>query len=214
MAALLVLIPVLLRSDGFSTILKADPDLIREQSRGSTTLLLLITLLLMTVQNLFTVIPLFLLVTLNVTLFDLTGGYLWSWFTSMVGAAVSFFMIRYWFQEFFNRFVNEAVRRKLEDSSFSMVLLGRILPLPSSVVNIAAGLSSVGIKSYLYATALGNMIYILILSLLSQGILSLRLERWAYAAAAGVLIVLAILRLWRRRRKNKHEPDEHHAVGL
>jgi uncharacterized membrane protein YdjX (TVP38/TMEM64 family) len=214
LAVLLALAAILFRVDGFTALLKADPEFIRQQSQGSVTLLMLFTLLLMTVQNLFTVIPLFLLVTLNISLFDLFGGYLWSWATSIVGAGIAFFMTRYWFQSFFVRYLNQRFRSSVENSSFWVVLIGRILPLPSSAVNIAAGLSSVGIKPFLYATVLGNMVYILGLSLLSHGMLSLQLQSWTYMAAALIVMISLVLHFWKKRRRNKDDPDEDQAVGI
>ncbi|WP_438444563.1 TVP38/TMEM64 family protein [Gorillibacterium sp. sgz5001074] len=199
--AVLALLLLLFRSGTLSRLLTADPEVLKEQSQGSTLMLLAITLMLMVVQNLFTVIPLFLLVTVNITLFDFTRGYMWSWFTSIVGGLAAFYMTRYWVHEFLTRLVNERMRQAIEENGFWMVLVGRLLPLPSSVVNVAAGISSVGWRSFLYATVIGNMVYIFTLSFISERILSIPLEGGTYAAGGVILVALIVYRIWKRRKR-------------
>lgn len=207
------LVLLLLRSGAWSDLLTADPEVLKKHSGGSTMMLLVITMMLMVVQNLFTVIPLFLLVTVNITLFDFAGGYLWSWFTSIVGALVAFYMTRYWLNGFLIRMVNERMRRSIEENGFWVVLAGRLLPLPSSVVNLASGISTVGWRSFLYATVIGNMVYIFTLSFISDRILSALVERGTYAVAGGILVAVAAYRLWKRRKNKSRENAEDGATG-
>ncbi|MNC63328.1 hypothetical protein D3C75_1134430 [compost metagenome] len=72
------------------------------------------------------------------------------------------------------------------------------------MVNVAAGLSSVSMRPFLYATVLGNMIYIFVLALVPLGIMSVRFEPYMYVPMlllAGGLTVG--WRVWRRRHKRR-----------
>lgn len=179
------------KSDTMSVLLSGDTDAVKGLSHGSLFLILILTLLLMTVQNLFTIIPLILLISINVSLFGFTGGYLWSWLGSVAGAVVSFYMTRYGFQNFFSKYVNEKWERKIEENGFWFVFFGRVMPfIPTSVVNIAAGISSVRFLKFFYATALGNLIYFFFLSAISLGILSIPWENGIYAGIAALALII------------------------
>src|SRR5690554_846099 len=133
----------------------------------------------MLIQNTFPVLPLLLLISVNVSLFGITVGYAWSWLISIIGAGFAFMITRYWFQSLFHKYVNDKYKRKIEDHGFWFVFVGRLLPfMPSSLINIAAGGSSVRIGNFLFATAIGNTIYYLVFYLISQGLLSVVWERW------------------------------------
>lgn len=207
-AALALVIYFTLRTDTAALLLAGDTEALRQQTHGSFFLLLIITLLLMVVQNLFTIIPLLLMITVNVSVFGFWQGYLWSWVTSLVGATVCFFVTRYWFQDLFNRIINEKLRGKIENSGAWFVFVGRVLPfMPTSVVNIASGMSSLQYKGFFYATLWGNMIYFLALSALSQGFVSASTEVQVLVAAAAVVLFFGIKR-WRGKRAVPAEADK------
>ncbi|MDF2937025.1 MAG: hypothetical protein K0Q90_2398 [Paenibacillaceae bacterium] len=204
-ALIAVLLLIVWRSDLVTGVLSGDPEAGRGVSENSKYLFLGLMLLLMVIQNLFTVIPFILLITMNVSILGFTGGYLWSWATSIVAGMVSFWAARYWLQDFFARWLKPALRDRIEDNAFWVVFIGRVFPfIPTSMVNVAAGLSSVGMRPFLYATVLGNKIYIFVLALVPLGIMSVRFEPHTYV----IMLMLAGVatvgwRLWRRRRKQK-----------
>ncbi|RXZ81737.1 DedA family protein [Paenibacillaceae bacterium] len=165
---------LLFHSDLLSFIPYWDPQQLVALANDNIMLLLLVTLLLMVVQNLFTVLPLLLLVSINVSIFGFLYGYLWSWLTSVIGAVIAFLIIRSGVQRFFLRFLNQKLLDRFERSGFYYVLIGRLFPLiPTSMVNIAAGISSIPIKAFTYGTLIGNMFYLLVLSLIPMGLMSL-----------------------------------------
>ena len=212
-AALLGLCVYVLSTDRAAVLLSGDIDRIRELFGGNHLMLRIITLLLMVIQNLFTVIPLILLITLNVTLFGFWDGYLWSWLTSIAGGIVSFAASRFWFQDFFLRKINHKWKEQVEQGGFIMVFAGRVIPfIPTSAINIASGISSVKFRHFVSGTILGNAIFFFVMALIPLGIMTLETETLAgLTAAAAVLAVLAAA--WfvnrRRRRKQKHAADEH-----
>lgn len=118
-----------------------------------------------------------------------------------------FFLItRYWFQDFFAKYVNSQWESKIEENGFGVVFIGRVMPfMPTSVVNIAAAISSIRFMKFFYATVLGNMIYFFILSSISLGILSIPWENSLYVvSAAFALLVIMVIR--KRRKKAGRTP--------
>ncbi|MDF2670459.1 MAG: hypothetical protein K0R67_2765 [Paenibacillus sp.] len=201
-ALILILLLLSLNTDTVSILIAGDPEVLKDLSHGSIFILLFFTILLMTIQNMLPIIPLVLLVSVNVSIFGLTTGFIWSWLISIVGAVLSFMIARYWFQSFFNKIVKDKVKQKIKERGFWYVWIGRVLPImPTSVINIAAGVSTVRFSLFLYATVLGNMIYILILSLISQGLLSMQLEmQIIIPIAVLVLVAYAIMKVWRKKQ--------------
>lgn len=204
-ALIAVLLIVVWHTDFVSNLLSGDPEAGRHISEDSKYLFLGLMLLLMIIQNLFTVIPFILLITMNVSVLGFSGGYLWSWTSSIVAGVISFLTARYWLQEFFAKWLKPALRDRIEDNAFWVVFIGRVFPfIPTSVVNVAAGLSSVGMRPFLYATVVGNMIYIFVLALVPLGIMSVRFEPYMYVIMILLAGVLTISwRIWRTRRKKR-----------
>lgn len=207
-ALILLLLILALHTDAVSPLLSGDLDALHHASNGSLPLFLFFTMILMIIQNLFTVIPLILLISVNVSLFGFSNGYIWSWFTSIIGGVVSFLAARYWFQHFFTRWVSSKWQGKIESNGFMVVFVGRIFPfVPTSAVNIAAGLSSIGMKPFLYGTILGNMIYFFVLALLPLGVMSVHIESYIYIVI--ILLAVAGAFVWRsgKRKKARTKPD-------
>ena len=72
-----VLIIAVFRSDWFHLMTSGQIDTMINEN---IFFILSITLLIMSIQNIFTVIPLILVLTVNYTLFGFLYGFLWSWF--------------------------------------------------------------------------------------------------------------------------------------
>lgn len=205
---IMILVPLLLFSvnakisEIITIMLSGDHTALSDLSQGSLLLILLCTLILMTIQNLFTVIPLILLISVNISLFGFTGGYIWSWIVSIAGAVVSFYLTRFWFQDFFGKFVDDKWEQKIDENGFWFVFIGRVMPfMPTSVVNIAAAISSVRFLKFFYATVIGNFIYFFFLSAISIGILSIPWENGIYLALALCTLIIYIF-IRRRKKKN------------
>ncbi|GIQ67517.1 TVP38/TMEM64 family protein [Xylanibacillus composti] len=208
-SGLLLLLVVALRSEPAMLLLSGDLQALRELAGGSVGVLMLATLALMIIQNLFTIIPLILLISVNVSLFGFTYGYLWSWVCSIAGGVVSFLAVRYWFQSLFAKRMNERLKDKIEGNGFLFVFLGRIFPfVPTSAVNIAAGISSIRLSHFVYSTMIGNLLYFFVLALVGLGILSIRLEKAAFFTLGGAVVVAYVsYRIWRGRRKKLQNRD-------
>ena len=159
-----------------------------------------ILLLAMIIQNAFTIIPLLGLITVNVALFGFFNGFLWSWFTSIIAAIIIFMSVRYCFQDWVLKKINPALVTKVEQAGFMYVIQGRIFPfVPTSLVNIIAGLSSIRFMHFLLGTIIGNFVYFFVLSLIPFGILSVNLNKYVL----GGIILLTVLVFYVYKRK-KH----------
>lgn len=186
----------------FTLVWKSDLDSVIGILKENLLLTFIVTFVLMFVQNSFTIIPLILLLTINVTIFGFIYGYLWSWFTSVVTSGFIFYAARNWFQELLLKKIGEKWQESVVEHGFMYVFTGRIFPLiPTSLINLAAGVSTVTFKDFLLATALGNLIYFFFLSLIPYGLLSVEMNQYTLAALA--LLFLLFFMAYKRAKKKK-----------
>lgn len=203
-AALVLLVIVVMAVMRGDLLLQADLQHIRDFTEDNLALSMLVMLLIMTVQNLFTVIPLILVVSINISLFDPVYGFLWSWATSLAAATVAFYTVRLWFQQTVNARLNRKWVDKIEKSGFLYVLAGRLIPvMPSSLINIAAGVSSVKYTHFIVSTAIGNMLYFFMLSLVINGLIPNILDLGGYAIVVIAVVGFAVVAVVKRRKQKK-----------
>ncbi|RUS48943.1 TVP38/TMEM64 family protein [Cohnella sp. AR92] len=196
---------LLLRNSGL-TVDDITPEKIRELAHHNLILLLLIMLVLMTLQNIFTFIPLILVITANITLFGFWIGYLYGCFCSVIGSTLVFLSIRHLFRNAFTGPKILQFQEKLEKNGFVFVLTGRIFPfMPTNLINIASGLSAIRTSHFVAATTLGNMAYGLLLSSVSFSMLSAADHNRLYLLLAAVAVLFAVLlyRVNKNRKKKK-----------
>ncbi|HEY4553622.1 MAG TPA: VTT domain-containing protein [Bacillaceae bacterium] len=168
---------------------------------------LFITFLLMVFQNLFTLVPLFLIITINIFLFGFLYGYLWSWGTSVAGGMAAFFLYRYWFQSFLANKISPGIKEKIEYNGLLYVLYARLIPFaPSSLINMASGVSSIKFSHYTLATMAGNLIYVFILCLIVNGLMSPNMQH--YVIIALLLALLPGWYLYQRMKKRRVQTQE------
>jgi uncharacterized membrane protein YdjX (TVP38/TMEM64 family) len=187
---IVILFIIILNTELVTLLRQEDMESIKAIFNENLLFTLGITLLSMIIQNTFTLIPSILLITINVTFFGFFYGYLWSWFTSVFGSIIVFLIVRYWFQDLLFSKVNQKMNKRIEENGFVVVFISRIFPfIPTSIVNLAAGVSSIRFKHFILATLLGNMIYMFALSLIPLGLLSLDFEQFIFVIIAIILVV-------------------------
>ncbi|WP_243840703.1 TVP38/TMEM64 family protein [Paenisporosarcina antarctica] len=154
-------------------------------------------LVIMIIQNTFTVFPLLLVITINITLFGFINGFLWSWISSLIAATIVFYSVRYLFQERLIEKFKKKLIEKVDANGFSYVFQARIFPLvPTSLVNILAGLSTVRFWPFLLATTIGNFIYFFVLALIPAGLLSDNInENFIWVILVGAILVYYLIKL-------------------
>lgn len=201
---ILLLIPLFaaLDKDLFHAVLNGDIHEIRTTVAGNPIISYLLLLVLMVIQNTFTVIPLILIITLNFTLFGFVNGFIWGWISSIIAASLIFNCVRYIFQDrLVKRFKPELIRAVAENG-FSYVFKARIFPfVPTSLVNILGGLSSIQFKDFFWGTVFGNFLYFLILSLIPAGFFSTGMNKWIWST----IIISFILLFYFLKRKYKQK---------
>ncbi len=170
--------------------------------RNNEVYALILSLIIMVVQNSFTVIPLILVITINYYAFGFFYGFIWSWVSSIIAAVIVFAAVRYWFQDFVQRKAHGEALKKIEEKGGHYVFYARVLPFfPTSILNILAAVTTISLKGFVTGTALGNFLYFFILSLIPYGFLSTDIS-----PVLIVLIITAItvvLYFVQKQRKNK-----------
>lgn len=187
------------------TVSDLSPETILTIAHHSTSLVLIIMLVIMVLQNLFTFIPLILVITINIALFGFWRGYFYSCFCSVVGSTAIFLSIRYFFPNLFSSTKLQKYEQKIEKNGFLFVLTGRILPfLPTNLINIVSGLSSMKLSHFIFATTLGNMIYSFVLASASFGVLAIsNHNHLIFIIIIGILLVILLSRIIKKRQEPK-----------
>ena len=146
---------------------------IKDLAQDNIYLLLTILFAIMFLQNLLNFFPIILVISLNVSILGLWGGYLFSLFCSIVASTIIFLIIRYMFMDMKAAAKYEKYKKKIEKNGFLFVLIARLIPImPTNVINIASGLSSIKLTHYTLATILGHAIYSFIIAAASFNIIS------------------------------------------
>lgn len=203
--AVVVCLFFLLKNSGYS-ISDINPEMIRELAHDNVLLILLIMLIIMLLQNLFTFIPLVLVIATNITLFGFWYGYLFSTLCSVAGSTIIFLSIRLFFKDTFSNSKTAKYREKLEKRGFIFVLAGRILPfMPTNLINIASAVSSIKMSHFIAATTIGNMIYGLFLASASFSIILAIVHHPIYAVLAALFIVTIIFFIRHKKHQKKLE---------
>jgi len=183
----------LLKRSGL-TVADLTPETIQTLAHNNILLILLIMLVIMVMQNLFTFIPLVLVIATNITLFGFWHGYLYGCFCSVIGSTLIFLSIRYLFQDAFSNLKTKKYQEKIEKNGFLFVLSGRVLPfMPTNLINIASGLSSIKTSHFVIATTVGNMIYGLVLASASFSIILATTHNRLYLLLIVLVSLIAVL---------------------
>lgn len=183
---------------------KGDIETIRSIAAKNPFYSYLLTLVLMIIQNSFTIIPLLLIITLNFTLFGFIHGFVWGWLCSLLAATIIFLCVKYIFQERLLKAIKPELIHNIEIKGFSYVFQARIFPfVPTSLVNILAGLSSIHFKDFFWATAIGNFFYFFLLSLIPAGFFTAEINKltWSLLIICFLVIYYFLKRKWKQKQK-------------
>lgn len=200
----------ILNRDLIMLLWNGDIEAIRKFLNKNMGYALFFMFLVMLIQNSFTVFPLILVITINMTLFGFINGFIWSWLTGVLASLIVYVGARYVFQEIIAEKFNSKLIDKIDANGFAYVFQARIFPfVPTSLVNIVAGLSTIRLLPYILATTIGNFIYFFILALIPAGIISADWDEyiiWIIIAAAILLFYLT--KVIRNKRKPADEKTE------
>lgn len=122
----------------------------------------IISFLLMIFQSVAAPLPAFLITFANASLFGWVKGAMLSWTSAMAGALLCFYISRLYgrntAEKFASKFALEEIDNFFERHGNYAILIARLLPFISfDIVSYAAGLTSMGLWSFLWATGLGQL---------------------------------------------------------
>lgn len=125
--------------------------------------------LLIVLESIIPALPLSVFIGLNIITFGKILGYVISYFGTIVGCMLSFITFRYILKNYLYKIFKEKTRIKIEDLmkkmtniDFNTLVVIIAIPFtPAFLVNIAAGLSNIPIKKYIFTLLIGKpfMIY-------------------------------------------------------
>lgn len=124
--------------------------------------------LLIVLESIIPALPLSVFIGLNIITFGKILGYVISYFGTIVGCMLSFITFRYILKNYLYKIFKEKTRIKIEDLmkkmtniDFNTLVVIIAIPFtPAFLVNIAAGLSNIPIKKYIFALLIGKLFMI------------------------------------------------------
>lgn len=122
----------------------------------------LISFLLMILQSIAAPLPAFLITFANANLFGWWQGAILSWVSSMVGAAICFFIARILGRDVVEKLTSKTGIKQIDDffkkHGRMSILIARLLPFISfDIVSYAAGLTSMSFGGFIVATGIGQL---------------------------------------------------------
>ncbi|MEG6512462.1 TVP38/TMEM64 family protein [Desulforamulus ruminis] len=174
-----------------------DPENLAEYLRSFGPKTVIISILLMILQTLFTPLPLFLLAGANGFIFGLGYGILITLSGSIIGASIAFYLARGFGRGLVYRYLKEAYMAKVDKMSRHegpwMVFMARLIPvIPSSVISYVAGLSKMTFRGFFIATAVGKLPEIIIYTLLGHSFSQVE----GMATKVTILLILLTILFW------------------
>lgn len=157
--------------------------------------------LLMVFQSVVAPLPAFVITFTNGLLFGAWWGAALSWFSSMMGAALCFWIARTLGRPAVERLVGGSRALETSDRFFDRygdraVLVSRLLPFVSfDIISYGAGLTPIGFWRFFIATGIGQLPATLVYSYLGQNLTgSVRIVFFTFVVVAVLLVVTSAVR--------------------
>jgi uncharacterized membrane protein YdjX (TVP38/TMEM64 family) len=166
----------------------------------------IIGMLLVVAQTFFPFIPFVVVAGTNVAIFGLKWGFVVNYLMSLIGAFSSFFFARYyghaWVENKMQRFpAVTQFSKRMESSGFIYVLLGRLIPvIPSSAINLAAGLTKVRFSQFLLGTLIGKLPIVFLESMIAHDLFHFRKYKDRLLLLLILFALLIIIGHWFKKR--------------
>ncbi len=173
-----------------------------------------VSFLLMIFQSLVAPLPAFLITFTNAALFGWIVGALLSWSSAMAGAALCFFLARYFGRTLVEKLTTglalENIDVFFEQHGKYAILIARLLPFVSfDVVSYAAGLTSMEFLPFFWATGIGQLPATIIYSYAGE-----MLAGGTRYFVMGLLILSAVgvfallfKKIWLQKQIKTHQPQ-------
>ncbi|GIP31877.1 TVP38/TMEM64 family protein [Paenibacillus sp. J2TS4] len=148
------------------------------------------------IEALLPFLPLFIIVAGNASAYGLWLGFLYSWIGTVIGACLIFLLARR-FGGRFSRYIADKYPKAdrffswIERKGFTPLFVMYCFPFtPSFFVNIAAGISTVPLRTYVASVLLGKSVMVFMMSFIGHDWQGLFYYPWRIVLVAAVLFIL------------------------
>lgn len=165
--------------------------------------------LLIVVESILPVLPIFVFITLNFLVFGNIIGFLISWLCTVLGCFISFMIFRDGVQTWFekrlrNKSAVDKIMNVIDKLKFEHLVLLLTVPfVPAFAINIAAGLSKMKLKKYVTALFIGKAFFVYFWGFVGTGLLESLTNPSSLIKVLIIIIIAYILsRLISKKVKN------------
>lgn len=151
--------------------------------------------ILIILESIIPILPLFAFITLNFITFGKVLGFLISWICTIIGCSLSFWIfdkgVKGWFKKHLrNKKPVESIMKIIDDIKFEKLVVLLAIPFtPAFAVNIAAGLSDMSFKKYLKALIIGKLFLVYFWGFVGTSLLQSLTHPMEMAKVIGIVIV-------------------------
>lgn len=161
------------------------------------------------IQTIVPIVPFVLVAGANVLAFGLVKGFLINYSMAILGAMVTFAFARNlghnWAQAKIEKspfFIS--LNQKMETHGFLYILMGRFIPvLPSTAINLGAGVFRVPFSHFLAATLIGKLPMVYLESTVAHDIMHIHQYRGRLLVTLAILIFLLVLGRYVKKKLTK-----------
>ncbi|MCY8979224.1 TVP38/TMEM64 family protein [Bacillus halotolerans] len=158
----------------------------------------LCSMLLIAADVFFPIVPFAIIAALNGAVFGIANGVSITLAGSMLGTILLFFLARYSFRDWARKKIKaypaiQGYEASFDKNAFTAVLLGRLIPvIPSLVMNVVCGLSSVRWHVFFFASLIGKIPNILVVTIAGANFSSNKLLSFSIYGAYVLILMLII----------------------
>jgi uncharacterized membrane protein YdjX (TVP38/TMEM64 family) len=174
----------------------------------------IIGVLMVFLQTFFPFIPFVVVAGTNVAIFGFKAGFIVNYITSVLSAVSFFYAARYFGHAWVTRKLQRfpfliPFSKRMETQGFLYVLLGRFIPvLPSSAINLAAGVTGTRFGAFLAATVIGKLPIIYLESLIAHDLFHFRKYKDRLLLLLLIFALLIFLGHWFQKKLSSKSEDD------
>ncbi|SEB43899.1 TVP38/TMEM64 family protein [Paenibacillus sp. GP183] len=174
----------------------------------------IIGVLMVFLQTFFPFIPFVVVAGTNVAIFGFKDGFIVNYITSVLSAVSFFYAARYYGHAWVTRKLQRfpfliPFSKRMETHGFLYVLLGRFIPvLPSSAINLAAGVTGTRFGAFLAATVIGKLPIIYLESLIAHDLFHFRKYKDRLLLLLLIFALLIFLGHWFQKKLSSKSEDD------
>ena len=170
----------------------------------------IVSFLLMMFQSVVAPLPAFLITFSNAALFGWIKGAILSWSSAMAGAALCFYIARYFgrgvVEKLTSKYALESIDQFFEKYGKYAILIARLLPFVSfDIVSYGAGLTSMSFWAFFWATGLGQLpatiVYSYIGGMLTGSVRTVVMGLLVLFSLS--ILIFMVKKIWEERNKIK-----------